>query len=268
MLKKIKNFVKKSKGELVKIPFFNAINSFVVKVRSYLNFKSDFNKFKKSTLLRESRFILDWNDRNPRLYDKINYIPFDPHYIYHPAWAARVLAKTKPKFHIDISSIFYIATTISAFIPIKFYEYRHSSVNLSGLTLENIDLLKLPFKDKEVKSISCMHVIEHLGLGRYGDPIDPDSDLKAIDELKRVLAPKGNLLFVVPVGIPKIKFNSLRVYSYSQVTNYFSELKLKEFVLITDNSEYFTGLQYNVNKNIVNQQNYGCGCFWFQRIKY
>ena len=52
-----------------------------------------------------------------------------------------------------------------------------------------------------------MHVIEHIGLGRYGDEMDPDGDLKAIDELKRVLSRKGDLLFVVPVGKPKIMYN-------------------------------------------------------------
>jgi hypothetical protein len=36
-----------------------------------------------------------------------------------------------------------------------------------------------------------MHVVEHIGLGRYGDPIDPDGDLKAISELKRVVQKRG-----------------------------------------------------------------------------
>jgi hypothetical protein len=36
-----------------------------------------------------------------------------------------------------------------------------------------------------------MHVVEHIGLGRYGEPMDEQGDLKAIEELKRVLAPGG-----------------------------------------------------------------------------
>ena len=108
-----------------------------------------------------------------------------------------------------------------------------------------------------------MHTIEHIGLGRYGDPIDPDGDLMAISELKRVLAPDGNLLFVVPVGKPKIMYNAHRIYSYDEVVNCFKELKLNEFSLVPDDKE--RGFINNATKEIADAQNYGCGCFWFKK---
>jgi hypothetical protein len=104
-----------------------------------------------------------------------------------------------------------------------------------------------------------MHTIEHVGLGRYGDPIDPDGDLKAILELKRVLTKDGSLLFVVPVGKPKIEFNAHRIYSYEQIEECLKDLTLKEFTLITDKGNYIE----NANKDLVKEQKYGCGCFWF-----
>ena len=81
-----------------------------------------------------------------------------------------------------------------------------------------------------------MHVAEHIGLGRYGDPLDPDGDLKAMGELKRVLAPGGLLLFVVPVGQPRVCFNAHRIYSYGQIVEAFAKLYLEEFALIPDDS--------------------------------
>ena len=66
-----------------------------------------------------------------------------------------------------------------------------------------MDLISLPFEDGSFHSLTCMHVVEHIGLGRYGDQVDPDGDLMAMKELERVTAKLGNLLFVVPVGIPK-----------------------------------------------------------------
>ena len=39
-----------------------------------------------------------------------------------------------------------------------------------------------------------MHVVEHIGLGRYGDQVDPDGDLMAMKELERVTAKLGKLL--------------------------------------------------------------------------
>jgi hypothetical protein len=109
-----------------------------------------------------------------------------------------------------------------------------------------------------------MHVVEHIGLGRYGDPLDSEGDLKAINELKRVLAKGGSLLFVVPIGQPKIMFNAHRIYSYAQIINYFSEFSLEEFAFIPDNGNE-TGLLYNPELKLVNQQNYGCGCFYFKK---
>jgi hypothetical protein len=109
-----------------------------------------------------------------------------------------------------------------------------------------------------------MHVIEHIGLGRYGDPIDPDGDIKSINELKRVVAPGGSVLFVVPVGRPKIEFNAHRIYSYEQIIGYFSGMELKEFSLVPDNYVE-TGLIVNADPSLVQHQTWGCGCFWFKK---
>ncbi len=267
MPQNLKKFIPKIKRKLIKFSFFEKFNSTVrVRIRDFFAFRSDFHRFKKLTLISEPRFSLNWSDREPCLFDKTDFTPFDPQYIYHPAWAARILVKTRPESHIDISSILWFSTTISAFIPVKFYEYRKPKIKLEGLTINSIDLHRLKFKTNSIKSISCMHVIEHLGLGRYGDSFDPDSDLKAIAELKRVLAPGGNLLFVIPLGKPKILFNSHRVYSYAQVISYFSELKLKEFALIAEGPEEPLGLQYITPKNNPGENISGCGCFWFQGI--
>jgi len=196
------------------------------------------------------------------LNDKTATTSFDRHYVYHTAWAGRILARTNPEYHVDISSFIYFGALVSSFIPVRYYDYRPADLKLDNLTSNAADLLRLPFDDGSVKSLSSMHVVEHVGLGRYGDLIDPAGDLKAIAELKRVLAEGGSLLFVVPVGKPKIMFNAHRIYSYEQVLDYFRGLHLKEFALIPDKPEN-GGLIYNVSKKETDSQNYGCGCFWF-----
>ena len=109
-----------------------------------------------------------------------------------------------------------------------------------------------------------MHVIEHIGLGRYGDSIDPDGDIKAINELIRVLAPAGNLLIVVPIGISKIMFNAHRIYDHNEFIKLFVGLNLKEFTLIPDKA-VDGGLVLNPDKELMDKQTYGCGCFWFTK---
>jgi SAM-dependent methyltransferase len=189
---------------------------------------------------------------------------FDTHYVYHCAWAARVLAETKPAKHIDISSSLYFSTICSAFVPVEFYDYRPAPLTLSGLICGACDLTKLPFDDDSIDSLSCLHVIEHLGLGRYGDPINPESDRIAAKELVRVLAKNGSLLIVCPIGRPRICFNAHRIYSFQQVVETFAPLSLKQFSLIADDA-ITSGLQVDAPPELADAQRYGCGCFWFQK---
>lgn len=195
--------------------------------------------------------------------DNTEALSFDSHYTYHPAWAARILAMNRPEKHIDISSIIEFSTIVSAFIPIDFYEYRPASIKLPNLSIFQCDILALPFEDKSIQSLSCMHVVEHVGLGRYGDTIDPSGDLKAALELQRVLAPNGTLLFVVPVGRPLLRFNAHRIYSYELIIQMFKELNLKSFSLINDHCEFIQ----NADFSDVSKQTYACGCFEFTKFK-
>lgn len=221
-------------------------------------------RFRHMNRFAQQRFSFLWKDLYPRLNDVSTSTDYDRHYIYHPAWAARILSQNKPVCHVDISSTLNFCTVVSAFVPVKFYDYRPADLKLSNLSSEAADLTDLPFADCSIQSLSCMHVVEHIGLGRYGDMLDPDGDLKAISELKRVLAEGGSLLFVVPIGKPKIMFNAHRIYSYDQIVNYFSELELQEFALIPENSAD-GGLLRNASGKMADAEAYGCGCFWFKK---
>ena len=89
--------------------------------------------------------------------------------------------------------------------------------------------------------------------------------LKSIAELKRVLTPGGNLLFVNPVGKDaKIMFNVHRIYTYSQIITNFKNLKLVEFSLITDNPNLHDFIE-KADPKLSEQCTYGCGCFWFRK---
>ncbi len=237
------------------------------KVYLYVHFIKDFFIFKRKTERagREGRFPLSWKNCYPQLYDKTDKTYFDTHYIYHPAWAMRIVKKINPSVHVDISSTLTFSSMLSSIITVKFYDYRPAHLNLENLTSEKADLIALPFPDTSIKSLSCMHTVEHIGLGRYGDPIDPDADLKAMKELERVLAQDGDFIFVTPIGKPKLQFNAHRVYSYEQIISYFPHLSLQEFSLVPDNA-LETGIIYNATKTQADAQRYGCGLFHFKRI--
>ncbi|MDB5109849.1 MAG: hypothetical protein JWR67_963 [Mucilaginibacter sp.] len=227
-------------------------------------FAKDWQAFDNSANKSIERFNKDVIEFWPIMTDKTANTSFEPHYIYHPAWAARILVITNPKKHIDISSTLHFCTMVSAFMPVEFYDYRPANLKLDNLIAKKADLLALPFNDNTIESLSCMHTLEHIGLGRYGDQIDYDGDLKAVNELKRVLAINGTLLIVVPTGKSKIAFNAHRVYSYKQIITYFSPLQLQQFALVPDNFEEM-GLIMNASEEIADQQTWGCGCYWFKK---
>ena len=152
----------------------------------------------------------------------------------------------------------------SAFVPVRFFDYRPASLGLSGVATDRADLTELDWPDRSVSSLSCMHVVEHIGLGRYGDPLDAEGDLKAMHHLQRVIAPGGSLLFVVPVGRPRVCYNAHRIYSYDHVLESFAELRLRQFALIPDRAAD-GGLLIDPDPALVAQQHYGCGCFWMER---
>lgn len=245
------------------LPFARPLYGWIKKRRRWRRFVRDYQTFSQMVTGPPTRFCLRWEDRYPCLNDNASDVAFDHHYIYHTAWAARRVAEIRPLVHIDISSSLYFSALVSAFVPIKFYDYRPVDLRLSQLTADCADLTNLVFETASIQSLSCMHVVEHIGLGRYGDALNPNNDLKAISELKRVLAPGGSLLFVVPVGQPKIMFNAHRIYAVAQILDAFADLQLSQFALITDNLH--NGLIENAPLELADRQKYGCGCFWFQR---
>lgn len=223
------------------------------------DYRQHFEFFKKN---HDGRFDLNESECIPRLNDDTSNHSFCPIYLYHTGWAARCLMNSRPSQHHDFGGLVYFTGIASAICPIKFYDIRVPYIPLPGVATGHADLTKLPFKDGELKSVSCMHVIEHIGLGRYGDTIDIQGDLKAAKELSRVLAPGGQLLFVAPlIGKPKIEFNAHRVYSYDQIIGMFPGLTLKEFTLV-EIPHYIPMADPNRARKLTGE---GAGCFWFQK---
>ena len=242
---RMKKIIKKTYQYFIKYPLF---------VKDFLYYKKHSDK------------KIYWKDRYPLLNEKSSQTGFDKHYVYHTAWAAKVLKEISPKLHIDISSDIRFVTMISAFIPIEYYEYRAAKIDLENFSSKSADIVNLPFEDNSIDSLSCMHVVEHIGLGRYGDKLDPEGDLKGINELKRVVKEGGDLLFVVPIASSsKIIYNAHRVYSRDDVIELFNGFKLEEFVLIPD-SDSSGSLIKNPDDALLQTQSYGCGCFWFKKV--
>ena len=200
-------------------------------------------------------------DSYPCLADRLPTTPFDPHYFHQGNWLARRLAEVKPRQHVDIGSSVLMVGVLSAHVPTIFVDYRPLVVKQSGLVCVAADINRLPFSDRSVSSLSCLHVIEHIGLGRYGDPIDAEGAQRAADELQRVIDQGGTLYLSTPIGRERVCFNAHRVFAPTTILSWFSQLKLIRFSYVADDGS----LNEDVSPAQVPQLDYGCGFFEFRK---
>lgn len=200
-------------------------------------------------------------DISPCIYDKTETSGFDHHYFYQDTWAFQRIYESKVDDHVDVGSRVDFVGFLSAITKVAFVDIRPLEATLENFQSIKGDILALPFKDSSIKSLSCLHVAEHIGLGRYGDSFDPRGTQKAAKELTRVLTMNGNLYFSVPVGKPRLCFNSCRIHSVKQILNYFNGLKLIEFSGIDDAGIF----KRNININDLENAEYACGLFWFKK---
>src|SRR6185295_13896333 len=118
---------------------------------------------------------------------------------------------------------------IAQFVPVTLVDIRPVEIECPGFTFVTGSVLALPFPDRSVPSLSSLCVIEHIGLGRYGDPLDARGSEKAAAELSRVLAPGGELYVSVPVDAEcRICFNAHRAFSRDYLLSLFPGLKMRE----------------------------------------
>ncbi len=115
-------------------------------------FSSELDAFYRSAKTDEARFPVEKNTTNPYLNDRTEFTFFDTHYVYHPAWAARVIQTVRPALHVDIASTLHFASILSAFVPVQFYDYRPAYLTLSNLKSDFADLMGLPFPDAKATS--------------------------------------------------------------------------------------------------------------------
>lgn len=223
-------------------------------------FLSQWHEYKKKSL--EERVRL-WD-----LYPCLNEKSSDSqsgkgHYFYQDIWALRKIASSGVRKHVDVGSrIDGFAGQCSVICEIEFVDIRPVDLGLENFSMRQGSLLSLPYDDGSLESLSCLHVLEHIGLGRYGDDLDPDGSRKAALELKRVLATGGSLYLGAPIGRERVCFNAHRIFNPLTLLDFFKGLTLISFSAVNDNGYY--------EKNVLPEQfvsaKYSCGLLHFCKL--
>lgn len=205
-------------------------------------------------------------DFYPCLADRTQETPTDPQYFYQAAWGAEKVWSRKPEIHVDVGSDVKFVGMLSALVKVVFVDIRPLPVQLGNLVCREGTILGLPYANASVRSISSMHVIEHIDLGRYGDPIDPQGTQKACAELARVLMPGGYLYLSTPIGTPRIQFNGQRILSIEEVCEFLTGLTLVEMAWVDNHGKYHPHVSpESVSYDETGGLDYALGCFVFTK---
>jgi hypothetical protein len=72
--------------------------------------------------------------------------------------------------------------------------------------------------------------IKHSGLGRYGDPLDPNGDVHTMQEIHKNLVNNGLLIWGAPVGHDALVWNVHRIYGKIRLPLIFNGFKELEWI--------------------------------------
>lgn len=186
------------------------------------------------------------------------------HYFHQDIWAANRIHKSGVKKHYDIGSRLdgFISHCL-VFCKVVMLDIRPLQIKILNLEFIQADCTDMKnIRSNSINSISSLHAIEHFGLGRYGDPVDPWGYKKAIDEMKRVVKIGGNIYFSVPIGKQRLEFNAHRVFNPLYVLELFDGFKLIEFSAVDENNNF---IKFADPKRFVNGK-FSCGLFHFKKI--
>ena len=230
----------------------------------YLKYYSRFRKDKSEWLkqggkITENSMILwDYSD---------NAGTSKGHYFHQDLLVAKLINEHNPKRHIDIASrVDGFVAHVASYREIEVVDVRP----LKKSVHENIKFRKADLMNSQdlgkTDSLSCLHAIEHFGLGRYTDPIDVDGHKKGITNLVNLVEENGRMYISFPIGKnDEVHFNAHRVFHPTTILKHPSiqkSMRLIRFDFVDDNGDLH--LCKSIADVSTNTQ-FGCGIYTFEK---
>lgn len=187
------------------------------------------------------------------------------HYFHQDLLVATLIKQANPNRHIDVgSSIEGFVAHVASYREIEVLDIRplqiagHSQIRFVQSDLMRLDQSLIGICD----SLSCLHALEHFGLGRYGDPIDPNGHLKGFYNLSKMLQSGGTLYVSFPIGKPGVHFNAHRVFHANDILDWSKNLfQLIRFDYVDDDGN----LHPNASLTPLPILTYGCGIYTLRK---
>ena len=192
------------------------------------------------------------------------------HYFHQDLLVARRIHLNNPSVHVDVGSrVDGFVAHVASFRPIEVIDIRPLSSDIPNVRFMQADLMT-PVSDNLADycdSLSCLHAVEHFGLGRYGDPVNYDGHLLGLNNLHHILKKGGKLYLSVPIGPQRIEFNAHRIFSVGYLLKCFDEkYNIDQFSFVDDLGDLHENSPITESAA---QNNFGCvhGCGIFEMTK-
>lgn len=178
-------------------------------------------------------------------------------YFFGDLYVAQEIFQNNPQKHIDLASrIDGLVAHIATFRKVEVFDIRKLDITIPNINFTQVNFMSPATQYHDYcDSLSCLHALEHFGLGRYGDPIDPNGHLKGLISIYQILKNKGVFYLGLPLGEDRIDFNAHRVFSIRKVL----ELTKDKFTLVK--LKIINDFGYPIEKEMTDElmnNNFGC----------
>jgi hypothetical protein len=192
-------------------------------------------------------------------------------YFHQDMLIARRIYEAQPRRHVDVGSRFdgFVAH-VAVFREIHVVDIRPMQSPIRNVCFIQADLMQsADVLAASTDSLSCLHALEHFGLGRYGDPIDPSGHLKGFRSLIAILKPNATFYLSFPIGRPVVEFNAHRVFGCRDVLTWPGSelLQLERFDFVDDGGALHEDVAVDDIAGQCKDLIHGCGIYTFTRLQ-
>jgi len=193
-------------------------------------------------------------------------------YFWQDLTVARKIFARNPKTHVDIGSrVDGFVGHVACFREIEVFDIRPIDALVPGVQFKQLDFMSkdnLNELNDYCDSLSCLHALEHFGLGRYGDPLDVVGYELGLANMSKMLKRHGIFYLSIPLGLERVEFNANRVFSPTNIIDLAKKNSLDFLSLTTINGGGISECFKNVDQvAATTMPRYILGIFEFEKIE-
>jgi len=190
-------------------------------------------------------------------------------YFLQDLMVARMIFEANPEKHVDVGSrVDGFVAHVASFRQIEVFDVRPITAQIPGVEFIRADLMNPVEKKKGwCDSLSCLHALEHFGLGRYGDPIDPRGFEHGLANMSDLLRKDGVFYLSVPIGVERVEFNANHVFDPRVVIRLAAEnrLEVTGLTIVSQNGRVEASTLADEALDDLSGQPYNLGIFLFRK---